>query len=652
MDDLAPERDVWAPWRGRITASRRRRDDLVAEWQQNVDARKGTLGRTGDHYDRIDVRSDGGRVSINVDAPLTKAKIAQLYSQTPEVRLRPRDEAFAAAVPVFAKELNDTIEAVSVGTTIEEVLCDVVNASGIGAVLVSCDTRTETRDVPVVDPATLPPDQQMAALQGGLPTMPVEQTVDILYQVQRISPADLLVPSDFTGSHYDHARWVGHEGRMTWTQAQRTLGLTEDVKDKVVGGDKRIGTTHTLNTDTATKFTDTDVVQFTELFYWRHYYHADETSFKAIQRLVFVEGLDEPVIDEPYRAQQRGEMGLVGVTTFPIRVMTLTYISDDCLPPSDSTLVRWQANELEALRDAMAQQRKHSIPIRWGDTNRISANARAKIDKGDYQGFIWINGPGERAIGEVARASFPAERVEFEKTIKSDIAEIATIGTNQAGAFASGERSAREAGIIERNFQRRVGQDQDKVQRFFLGIAEVLAGHLALYGTFELPDELGEQRAVLANAFTYSVMVDATVRLDAEEQIERLTKGLNLTAQSGVVNIKVIVERIWELLGEDPSKVVIDPQPKTPEPVKVSVSKAEDLMNQMFVALLVRTGQAPTPEDMAAAAKLMAARLPALNMPPAEPDEGPPSEIERPKNAHDDWEAAGRIERRADDGGA
>src|SRR5437773_746224 len=88
-----PRGDAWAPWRTRITASRRRRDQLVHEWQQNVDLRKGWFRHTREAFDHLDVRTSR-HVSTNQDWPLTKAKLAQLYSQTPEVRLSPRDERF------------------------------------------------------------------------------------------------------------------------------------------------------------------------------------------------------------------------------------------------------------------------------------------------------------------------------------------------------------------------------------------------------------------------------------------------------------------------------------------------------------------------------------------------------------------------------
>lgn len=640
--------DQWLPWQNRIKAARQRRDDLVSEWQDNVDRRRTRASTTTSAESASVTALTPNRVTVPKDWSFTKAKIANLYSQTPEVRLTPKNEQFAPAVEPFGREVNTVVKDCSVGTTIEEVLADVVNAAGIGAVLISCDKRTEPRLVPKYD--------EMVVQMTGQPQefTPVETVVDLKYLVDRISPTDLLIPSDFTGSNYNHARWLGHDGRMTWEQAKAQLGLTDDVKDDVLGTDKRTKG-GSLNTDPTNKFKDSEVVNYTELFAWRHYYDASETNFSALQRLVFVDGLDVPPVNENYKVQIKQPDGrIIGVRINPIQVLTLTYISDDSLPPSDSSVAKYQVSELEASRTAMQDQRRHSVPIRWGDTNRISSNARAKIDQGDYQGFIWTNGPGDRAIGEVARAAYPTERFEFDAIMNRDITDIVQIGENQAGNFASGERSAREAGIIDRQFQRRVGQEQDKVQRFFLGIVEVLAGHLALYGTFDLPDELGQLRQEMANGFLYSVRVDSTVRQDADERIEKLTRGLNLTAQSGYVNPKPIISEIWELLGVDPAKVVIDPQPKAPEPVKVSVSKAEDLVNPLFVACLMRTGQAPTPDDIAAAIKLLQqAALGGVPLIPPQPSpDRPQGEVENPKGSNLGWEAAPRIDRRADDGGA
>jgi hypothetical protein len=625
--------DPWAAWRGRIEASRRRREDNVSDWQENVRKRTGGREETG----------GSTKSTVNKDWPLTKAKIARLYSQDPEIRLASEDPRATQAVAAFAKQVNALMKTAAVGAAIEEELTDVVNASGIGGVLIACEKRTEVRDVPQVDP--------VIAMMTGVaenPMVPTTFTTDIRYPVRRLSPASLLIPADFTGSMYDQARWMGYEDGMVWAAAQAEFGLTDAQKDDVLGTDRRANTNNSLNTDT-TKFRDTEVVNFQEIYYWRHFFHPEETSFTALQRVVFVQGLDEPVINEEYAGQKRLPDGrVVGVQRFPLQVLTLTYVSDDCLPPSDSTISRGQVMELETSRRQMAEQRKHSIPIRWFNSNLVSANTRALLEKGTYQGLIPINGPGERAIGEVARASFPQEKLVLDQVIDAEITESWTVGPNQAGGYASGERSAREAGIVERNFETRVGVERGKVERHVVAIAEVLGALMALHGQSPItPEQLG--------SMTYSVRVDSTVLLNAEQRIEQLVRALNLTAQSGYVNPKKVISDIWELSGVDPSLVVVDPQPKGPEPVKVSISKAEDMVNPLMLAALFATNQGPTPEHLQAAINMILAAaqstVPVIPMEAVDPN-APPRDVETPGIANSTWEAAPRIDRRSEDAGA
>jgi hypothetical protein len=636
--------EAWKNWLGRLAAGRRRRDDAMGLWQENVRRRASRSGETD---------STVVKVNVNKDWPLTKAKMALLYSTTPQIRLTSNIPQALPAIAQFSFDLNHTIKKSSVGAAIEEELADVINASGISAVLLACEKRTEWRDMPMVDPATLPPEMQMEMEVSGIkiPTMPVQAETDIRYLCDRLSPASLIIPADFTGSNYDRARFLAYDGSMTWEQSTINLGLTDDQKDKVVGPDRRASASHgSLNSD-GSKFKDTEVVNFTEVFYWRFFYHAEETNFSAIQRLVFVDGLPEPVVNEEYTGQKRLENGqIVGVTRNPIQVLTLTYISDDCLPPSDSTISRHQVNELEDSRSAMVLQRKHSIPIRWFDVTRISPGTRTLLEEGTYQGLVPITGPGDRAIGEVSRSAFPPERFEFDRIISSDITDQWQVGTNQTGGFASGERSAREAGIIERNFQTRIGQERAKVEKHFVAIAEVLGALMALHGKAALPVEA-------LPGLTFAIRVDSTVLLDAQARIDQLMRFLNMTAQSGYINPKPVIEEIAELSGLDPAKVVIDPQPKPPQPVSISVGGPEDISNPLFLATLMRTGQAPGPNDLQAAIQLIQAAMTA-NVPVLPPiQEGERRQVALPTPTppplqFPEWEAAPRLDRRSEDGGA
>jgi hypothetical protein len=285
--------------------------------------------------------------------------------------------------------------------------------------------------------------------------------------------------------------------------------------------------------------------------------------------------------------------------------------------------------------------------VRYYDPSRVSPNTRALLEKGTFQGFVPIMGGGDRAIGEVARANFAPEKYELDHVIDREITDQWTVGPNQAGGYSSGEKSAREAGIVERNFQTRIGQERQKVERHFVAIAECLGALMSLHGNAVIPPEL-------LGSITYSIRVDSTVLLDSQQRIEQIKEFVNMWGQSGYLNPKALAQEHAELMGFDPSKVIVDPQPKPPEPVKVSVSSAEDIVNPVMLGALMRTGQAPGPEDIAAAVKLlqtaMAGGVPLL--PPEPTPEGAPAEVATPGISNPDWQEQPRINKRDEDGGA
>jgi hypothetical protein len=445
---------------------------------------------------------------------------------------------------------------------------------------------------------------------------------------------------------------------MTWAEAKNTFGLNDEDREKVVTGDSRTYL-DTLTQDPNDRNAETDIVSFDELFYWRHLFHPDEKHFDAIQRVVYVTGLDQAVVNEPWKGQQFDEdySGYVGACRFPIRVLTLTYISDEPIPPSDSAVARPQIDELIESRRQMKLQREHSLPIRWMDINRIDPAVQELLQRGDWQGFIPTIGAGTNAIGEVARASYPNEDFEFDRIAKQDIQEAWQVGPNQMGAMNSGERSASEAQIVQANFQTRIGYERARVVSFFTSIAEVLAGLLALYGDFSLPSigQDGAQRLQswdrtrINGQFVYDVRPDASVLLDANQRIARLTQFLNLTAKSGFVNVKPIVEELALLTGLDPASIVTDPAPRPPDQLNVSIRNYEDVRDPIMLALLMKTGQAPSPQDVAAAQQLIASAGPApIPVDGASPaSAGPPVAV---GDAFPDWNSMSRVNTRRDAG--
>lgn len=638
-----------AAWHARITRCKTRKAQLVPDWAESVAYRRGKPF-TDD--------SDTDRVAINLDWSKTKAKHANLFSQVPEVRLSPRTPAAApaaptpavpgappappapapsAAVPVFAEELNRLLRKARVGTAVDEAVIDCINASGFGAVMVGWERRTEKKDVPTVDDATA---QQLTAAGQPVPTEKVDATTDAQFTVRRFSPTDLLWPVEFTGSDFDDADWIGRSGVMTWAQAKHEFALSDNDKSQVSGG-----TTHapdeTLKDDTSDLADDVGLVEYDELFYWAYRFDPEERSYTRIKRLVFVGGIKEPKVDEDWAGQKVDPTTgkYLGACRFPIRVLTLTYLSDDCIPPSDSAIGRPHVLELMDSRAQMLLQRRRSIPIRGFDVNRVDPEVQTKLMDGTWQGMIPMNGPFSNAIWEIARANYPREDMEFDRVAKHDLDEVWQTSANQNSQFASGERSASEAQIVEKNFQTRVGYERARVGSFFLGIAEVAAGLLALYG--EVQTE-GWDRATIQQDVVFSILPDSTVLLDANQRLQRLSSVLNMIGKSGLINPLPIINEIAELVGLDPTKLQPQPQPPKPEMIKISVSDPIDVRDPIILAMLLKTGQAPTPDELEGAKQILAA----ATMGPQPP--GPVETADEPPPDDRDWNVMPKIVKRAD----
>ncbi len=183
------------------------------------------------------------------------------------------------------------------------------------------------------------------------------------------------------------------------------------------------------------------------------------------------------------------------------------------------------------------------------------------------------------------------------------------------GAEMSGEKSASEAQIIQQNFSTRIGYERAQVSAFFLGIGEVFAGLLSLFGDFNTPEMADAQqrlaqwdRTAVPMDFAFTMRPDATVLLDAEQRLQKVMRFLNMTAKSGYVNLEPVMQEVAALSGLDPELVIRAPQPKGPEPPSVSlVVDAENVSNPIVLATLLQSGQGPTPQAIEAAKNLLIA---------------------------------------------
>lgn len=588
-------------WQQRVAACKVYRKKLIANWTINIDYRRGKPFAS---------QTDEDRVVVNLDWSLTKAKQASLFSQIPQVHVTHPPQTVQAGPWLYAFEqrVNDTLVTAGIESAMDETIVDCINAAGIGAVLVSHEAITRDKVVPTLDLSQFPPDvaQTMTLPDGSpVPTEVVPQVLDHRYLVARISPADLLWPINFTGSDFDQAGWIGRSGRITWAQAVQWFKLTEADKSSVVGEERSTldRLTHDIDKD---KTVADEMVSFDEIFYKVQAFDTQATSYSTIHHLVFVTGKPEPVIDEPWKGQQAPdpESGLVvGAQKFPIRVLTLSYLSDETIPPSDTAIGRPQVNEINKSRTQMILQRERSIPIRTANVNLIDPAILQNLMRGTWQNIIPVQSNAE-VIKEVARATMPQENFTFDRIAKSDLGEMWQIGPNQVGIGGSVE-TAGEARTIQEGFTTRIGRERARVSKFFVSIAEVLGGLLCLY---EDPASFGEGfDPAVSRTLAFSILADSTVLVDSKQRLERLIQFVNFAAKSGWVDIEPVMREIAQLSGLDPNAVIKPPQPKPPvEPnISLRLTGVEDLLQPLTLAFLMKSGQAPDPELIEQAKQLI-----------------------------------------------
>ncbi len=601
-------------WRARISHCKRERRQLVQTWQINVDYRRGKP---------FSSESDSDRINVNLDHPFTRSKHAQLFSQTPSIVLTTDTDQLKPLVGPFSQRVNKELGKAGLGAAVDESVIDAINASGFGAVLVGYEERTEEVVVPAVDQATA---QLMQMVGQQVPTTKTTRPTDKQFRTTHISPDDFLWPIDWAGSDFDKAPWLGRTGRMFWPEAKAAFNLKDEDREKICGTNVRRDRIRLEPTATEQ---DIDVVEFDEIFFHLAQFDSTAKYFGHVQRLVFVHGLNDPVVDEPAKHQKLAPSGqYIGSCKYPIQVLTLDYVSDDAIPSSDSALARPQVDEVIAHRTQTILNRKRSIPQRWHDVNKMDPVTSSNLMRGTWQNSIPVKGNGEQIMGEVKRAQYPADDYRGADTAMRDASVSWGLGSNQLAAPTSSERSATETEAVQNASQTLIGYQRARVAKFVCSIAEVFGGLIALYGDMQGMD-------ALAVDFAYTIRPDSTVLLTADQRTKQLAQFLNLTANSGYINPEPIIAEMCALNNVDPAKVMVKPQEKKEQPNESFRFSGPDLLNPLALAVLIESGQGPSPQSLEAAKQaILVANMPPQPPQPQEPPQGGPQPAVGPVPYH------------------
>lgn len=456
-------------FRNAIAASVKTRETLLTDWKTNVNYRmqKPFGGPSSEETSTI----EQDRVAIPEDWSRTRQKTAQLSFQIPKILARATRPEFEGSSAIVTAAINEKLtRECRADYVLDECLSDVVNAAGIMVARVGIDVRTETttHEEPLppvgVDPITNLPIPDPA---GPTKRVTVTRKIYQRFRMDRVSPAHFLWPSEFTSSDWDRAPWLGHESWWHIELARKAFNLGPEFK--VEGKRPSLLSEDVLPMEV--KASPESYVKVTEIWYYAALYDPTKIHPECIGRMIFVEGKDDPVeagdtdwqvwVDEvpptpaappqvdpltgaeitPAVPAKPGVPGYYkGLKKLPIRVGTLTYVSDLATPPSDSQAGRPQVREMMRSRAQMIRQRDHAIPIRWFDTNRLDDEIVEKLRNGDWQDMIPVNGPGERVIGEVARAAYPRENFGFANVITGDLDRSWSLSSNQLATPNDTER--------------------------------------------------------------------------------------------------------------------------------------------------------------------------------------------------------------------
>ena len=594
--------------RGRLVSSkaeacRTLRKKLIKDWRTNVAYRKG---------EPLEVAPQSDVVTVPVDWSRTKNKQGQLFFQVPDIKLKARNPQVVGAQAVSAAALKFELDKkIRIQYTMDEMLADVINAAGFCACVVGYEGHYDEQQIPLQDTALMPPDQAAAAAQQ---TVPVPGEVYSCRFVKRISPSNFIWDVSFKGSDWSQCDLLGYDDKCPLADAIRNKWVTPDYEGEA--GDEM----DSLNEENDSRDYRTvgRYVKYTRIFYRMSAFDPTEMDPRKIGHMVFVDGKKDPVVDEPLKWQKydpnTGQW--IGLRSNPITVMTLTTVSDDAIPPSDSKIGRPQVKELNRSRTQMLQQRDRSQPLRWFDVNRVDDEIVEQMRKGIYQDMIPMNGPGDTAIGEVARAAYPRESNMIMQVIEHDLDQAWSAGPNQNGYESQQPQSATAAKYTQQSFSVAQEYEQGKVLRFFVEIAEKVFNLMQMFQTQQEwvsvlgPDRVAKLQpwsaSAIAGDFLFEVKPDAAQRIDMSQKRQEKLAVYKIGRRDSLINPAPLVADLMETFGYDPTEIMAPPQPPPPDKGNFRFSfKGEDMTNPIVLAIVLKGDPQITPNDIEAAKQLL-----------------------------------------------
>lgn len=580
-------------WRDQVDGDIMLRDKFKSEWKTNLKryngARPNLWGIAQEHV-----------VVTNIDFANTEAKKARLCFQTAELNLTARREQDVATAPLAAAVINDFMsQRLPMMDTIEEVLMDVICPAGIGAVVVGHEAyegeptqQQKMTEVPIEGSVTGRGNLVAEKDAAGNPVMEsVPNIIRQRYFVERISPLKLIIPRGFDRANYDQADYLGYEDFLSVESCKGQFGFIPQCGRVQVDNDR-------LNDqDLANQLPP--MFKVTVLWYRTSRIRPDVKDPERFSQLIYCggrgsAGAGEVLVhrDSPYQTLDAdGPDGKVvsGMIGNPIDVLTLRYSSDSCYPKSDCSMSRGVVDELSLSRSQMVVQRHRNQPMRWynASASPTAKDAIQRMEKGQTQTIIPLNGDGRELIGVVSSAMLPQENFRFQDVQERDCSRIWAIGANQTGA--ADPSTATEAEIMQQNTETRLAKERNRVITWNCRVASKLFACVQLFADEQdYVPMIGPAGARIMKAwsknniqglYTFTERMDSSLRVDAAQARAKFLQLYNLFRRDPLANAEALDRELMSQYGLNPDLFILKqapaPAPAAPQP-SLSI-KGDDL---------------------------------------------------------------------------
>ncbi len=621
--------------RGEIQRANTRRKVFETAWQKNIDAYVPDPSNT----------KWGEDVNPGVDFYQVEQKKDQLFFDTPFVILTPdpltvvqpppppgappppNDPTMQTpAIQAHQALLNQLLgrRKLDVKRLADKVLFDVLCPSGCGWTKIGYTNITKSTQIPRPSPYT----------PLGQPTPePEMQAVDVpIFEEffwERFSPKKGLIPNSYHDTEFDKAPWLGEKFQMPLRVAKRTYQLPDDFNPK------SSSTAQVFAHPGITADEDEEQVSGEELWYKASLFDDNEAHPQKIRQIVFIDGLADPVVhrDSPYQTfGPDGKLTPDSMIGFPIHPCTIRDLADSAYVPSDCTITRPLVNELARFRTQLIEQRDSSTSVRIADENIVTPEVINKVIRSPWGAILPIAGfdPARPPMMELVRPTYPRESFQAQETIERDIAKVNSMSANQTGTQQDTVRSATELTYVQQNSNVRLQAERNRFLAWFLAGVQKLDALVQRYPEQGAQPGAPPQSAPLGR-YTYDIKPDSGVHVDSETDLKRFTALYNMLAKDPNINRMELHKAMLPLARLDPTKLLVQPPPRGPEPPKITtIVRGEDLsplspqydnVVQMLGQLGIKLQPTPvTPDLMHNAAQQQAAQQPVHLGPPVGAD--------------------------------